>query len=134
MRRGRRRGAAAVEFALVTPLLTIITMGIVEYSWCYTQRAWELTAARSAVRAAVREDVDPVATAEAHAWLALREHGIDCAVIPSPGCRIEAERTTVGSYEILSLEIEVPYTPIATMVPAPSSIEVSFAMMLESSP
>jgi Flp pilus assembly protein TadG len=37
LQRMRRRGAQAVEFALIAPVLFMITGGIVEYGWAFTK-------------------------------------------------------------------------------------------------
>ena len=50
LRRWRDRGAAAVEFALVMPLLVMILFGIVEFGWMFFVQAQVAAAARVGVR------------------------------------------------------------------------------------
>lgn len=50
MRRRRDRGAAAVEFALVVPLLVMILFGIVEFGNAFSIQASVASAARVGVR------------------------------------------------------------------------------------
>ncbi len=46
------RAAAAVEMALVTPLLLTMLFGIIEYGWVFTVRQGLVTAAREGARTA----------------------------------------------------------------------------------
>ncbi|MEW6200079.1 MAG: TadE family protein [Planctomycetota bacterium] len=56
MKRGRRkwlgRAAAAVELAIVTPILLTMLFGIIEYGWLFTVRQALTTAAREGARTA----------------------------------------------------------------------------------
>lgn len=54
MKRGlwRRRGAAAVEMAVVTPLMLTMLFGIIEFGWAFTVRQAMVTAAREGARVA----------------------------------------------------------------------------------
>lgn len=55
----RERGTAAVEFALVVPLLVVLLLGIVEFSRAYHAQVAVSAAAREGARAmALRGDVD----------------------------------------------------------------------------
>lgn len=47
-----RRAAAAVELAIVTPILLTMLFGIIEYGWIFTVRQGLVTAAREAARTA----------------------------------------------------------------------------------
>lgn len=46
----RERGAAAVEFALVLPILLAVVFGIVEFSWTFNQQISLTNAARESAR------------------------------------------------------------------------------------
>lgn len=48
----RRRGAATVEMAVVTPLLLTMLFGIIEYGWVFTVKQGLTTAAREGARTA----------------------------------------------------------------------------------
>ena len=39
-RSGRDRGAAAVEFALLMPLLLVLLLGIMEFGYAFFVQAW----------------------------------------------------------------------------------------------
>jgi Flp pilus assembly protein TadG len=69
---GRRRGAAAVEFAIVAPLLFAIVFGLVEFGRALMVEQALVSAAREACRVAVlagttRQDVVDRATASLNA-------------------------------------------------------------------
>lgn len=49
----RRRAAAAVELAVVTPVLLTMLFGIIEFGWVFTVRQALVTAAREGARTAV---------------------------------------------------------------------------------
>ncbi len=58
----RARGVAAVEFAVVLPLLVMILMGIIEYGYVFMVRQTVQQAAREGCRLAVLQtSVDPYA-------------------------------------------------------------------------
>ncbi len=48
----RRRGAVAVEMALVTPLLLTLVFGIIQYGWMMTVRQGLVSASREGARIA----------------------------------------------------------------------------------
>jgi Flp pilus assembly protein TadG len=50
--RNRGRAAAAVEMAIVTPILLTMLFGIIEYGWVFTVRQALTTAAREGARTA----------------------------------------------------------------------------------
>jgi len=50
MRMRDQRGAAAVEFAIVLPLLMLLLLGILEFGWMFNQQISLTNAAREAAR------------------------------------------------------------------------------------
>ncbi len=64
VRRGRERGAVAVEFALIAPLILVIVVAIVEFSHFYNLQISVTQAAREAARTmAVTNDAGQAAAA-----------------------------------------------------------------------
>lgn len=61
MSRPSERGAAAVEFAIVVPVLVMLLLGIVEFSRAYNAQASLSAAAREGVRVMALSN-DPVAS------------------------------------------------------------------------
>jgi hypothetical protein len=58
-RRDREKGASAVEFALVLPLLLTLVFGIMEAGWLFAQQVEVRNAAREGGRLAVVDFPDP---------------------------------------------------------------------------
>ena len=57
-------GAAAVEFALVLPILVLLVFGVIEFGRAYHARSTLAHAARQGVRVAALDTGDPVASTE----------------------------------------------------------------------
>ncbi len=55
-RKVRRRGLAAVEAAIVFPLLLLLTLGVIEYGWMFLKAQQIINTARHATRVAVLPD------------------------------------------------------------------------------
>jgi Flp pilus assembly protein TadG len=53
---GRRRGAQAVEFALIAPLLILVSGSIIDYGWFFTNKLIVSQAVRDAARTAAGDD------------------------------------------------------------------------------
>ena len=60
-RRRRERGSAAVEFALVMPLLLIMVLGIIEFGRAYNIQTTLSAAAREGVRTMALQNSEPAA-------------------------------------------------------------------------
>ncbi len=56
MRRRRRRGTAAVEAAMMLPLIALMTFALIKYGWLYVKVQQINNAARHGARVAVRAD------------------------------------------------------------------------------
>ncbi|MDT0167850.1 pilus assembly protein [Pseudarthrobacter sp. BRE9] len=67
MSQAAERGAAAVEFAIVVPVLVALLLGIMEFSRAYNAQASLSAAAREAVRVMATSDRTPAAVATAKA-------------------------------------------------------------------
>lgn len=91
--RARRdvRGAAAVEFALLLPILLILVFGIINYGDMLSVRQSVSQAASEGARAAAVDpggEADKIAAAEAAIDAALDAQGQECA---PPGCTVTIE-------------------------------------------
>jgi len=56
IRKKNHRGAAAVEMAIVLPLLLMLTLGAIRYGWLFLKAQQITNAARYATRIAIRAD------------------------------------------------------------------------------
>lgn len=88
MRRTSERGAAAVEFAIVVPVLVSLLLGIMEFSRAYNAQAELSAAAREAAR--VMAMADRTATAQAAAQVNARTAAKNTAVSLQPGLQDSA--------------------------------------------
>lgn len=110
-----KKGASAVEFALVVTLLLAVLFGLMDWSWyMYHWLSVTTSAARGArIAAGLPLSQDPVgrATREAEDWLELyRMRGIP---------NIHAEIQSRGYSNILLVQVEVPFQPLIGLVPTP---------------
>ncbi len=93
MRRGSERGAAAVEFALVLPVLLFIVLGAIDWGHYFMVEQVAVNAAREGARvgslhAPAAPDAPMLAEAEATATAYLARAGLDLAratVTAAPG-------------------------------------------------
>lgn len=85
----RRRGGAAVEMAVVTPLLLTLLFGIIEYGWAFAVKQSLVTAAREGARvASMPGSTDGEITARVADYM--QPLGLD-------GFQIELERATTDN-------------------------------------
>ncbi|WP_083777033.1 TadE/TadG family type IV pilus assembly protein [Anaeromyxobacter sp. Fw109-5] len=106
------RGAAAVEFALVLPVLMLLCLGAIEWGFHFFQREIIVNAAREGARAGSIADADAETVAEDRALAYLGVAGLDgttCDVAPTltntgspptPAIRVSID-CTGGSFTLL---------------------------------
>jgi len=112
----RRQGAAAIEAALVLPVLLILVAGIIEVSWYLHLRFALVDVAQRAVRSgAVTGDATLVTTnAEAKATQMLAAYGIR-------GGSVSATLDP-GPPELVRVRVEVGYAALMGLVPTPTTV------------
>lgn len=127
----RRRGAAAIEFALCLPWICYILFGILEYGWVFFQHANVIAAVRSGVRYAATQPAS--STVEADAETLVRDTLTGLGFNPSNVSTALITATRNGSYptETITVRAEVPYSPIAGLVPTPDEINYEMTMLME---
>ena len=115
LRRRRHRGAAAVEFALVVPLLVMILFGIMEFGYAFFIQASVASAARVGVRsyainwntvAAPGNTAAQNETAARNTAIALAKSApglVTSDFVPNPTISPSCTTTTVGSQTTLTL-------------------------------
>jgi Flp pilus assembly protein TadG len=125
----RRRGGAAIEFALVLPVLLGLLFGIIEYGWMFLQQSNIVSAVREGVRLGVTYATD--ATPDPAEAAADRIEAVlaDYAIV---------DATVVTAYEgaspdeTLTVTVNVPYQPlIGWKGLAPDNLSASMTMLLE---
>jgi Flp pilus assembly protein TadG len=139
-----RRGAAAVEMAIILPLLAMMILGLMEYGWVFLKVSQVNMAARQGVRVAVRPDAT--------------EADVDAAVenmMATAGMsKVKTQYTLTYSYapaegeptpgiaaavaEPVTVEITVNYNKVSllgpSLVPRPSELHGRGTMAKEGPP
>ncbi|MBW1878717.1 MAG: pilus assembly protein [Deltaproteobacteria bacterium] len=120
-----RKGGAGLEFALVLPVLLLLILPIIDFTWFFLNMQHVQEAAWSGARAGARIklDDDPVAVAEAMAKASLE------ASMPAYAASATCTATIDG--DILRLKVRVPYDSLAGFVKMPTDLYVNYRMRLE---
>ena len=119
-----------VEMALVLPLLLLLTMGAMEYSWLYTKVQHVTNAARHGVRLASMPDAtDAGVRTEINTLLARGDLDI-------PGVQVVITGLCPTPGEPVRVTINVPYQDSVEitrmeMIPVPATIGASVCMAKE---
>lgn len=137
IRRGQRLGgAAAIEFALLLPVLVLLAMGIVEYGWMLYERSECTRAVREGVRYAVvmpsSGTPDPATIAKTRATTVLAGLGIDTTDATFTTKYDDLTKDAKATNDTLTLRLKLRYRPVTGgLVPTPSNLQVSMSMMLQ---
>lgn len=133
----KRRGAAAIEFALLLPVFIAILFGIIEWSWFFFQQGNVIASVRDALRYAVTlpQTASPAPDQEAETRCATNLRGVGFSTSQVTDANITAVYTGSTPEETLTLRAEVPYRPIIGMnvfFPASiSTVSAEMTMLLE---
>jgi Flp pilus assembly protein TadG len=91
---GSERGAAAVEFALILPILMLILFGVIEFGGVYNAQLMVTGAAREAAREmAIHGSADEAADAAQNAAVGIPPTALDVSI--APGACAEGTDVTV---------------------------------------
>ncbi len=116
MTRRARRGEAAIEFALVAPLLLLLLLGVIDWSWWMFHRMTFTVASHRGVRiaASVPPQDDPVTVAgvECAAWIA--RFGAD----PST-TTIAVTVSGTDENGTVAVRLSQPFDPLVGLLPIP---------------
>lgn len=128
--RRRESGAAAVEFALIFPLLAAVLFGAMEYGWVLFQQFNLANAVRDGLRQGVTvaqtASPDPGATAVHVAQQDLAKLGV-------PLTSVALTATYAGSVptRTMTLAADMTYRKLTGFVPTPAHLTYTMTMMLE---
>jgi Flp pilus assembly protein TadG len=114
------RGAAAVEFALIAPLLFMLIFGIIQFGLAWSQKEIFVQAAREGARyAAVGCEDGACSSGEVAGHVETALVGYESteapAVAPSPGCSSTNEDPDVTVSWDQQFEINIPFVPPVTV-------------------
>lgn len=127
-----RRGGAALEFALVLPVLLSLTVGIIDFGWYFQSNGRVVAAVREGTRLGVTYATDdsPSAedAAEARVREVLTEYNLD-------GASAEVVPELIGSApdQMLKVTVTLPFDPLIGLVRValPAELRASMTMLLE---
>ena len=130
-----RRGVGALEFALTTPVLLFVVLGVVELGLLMHEQHVVRGVARDAARLAsgVMEGPEPTGAliedaAIAHARFALAEVGQPC----TSGCRFVARWQERDGFMMIRVEVGVPHTPFTGFLPGlPDTADGAFTLVTQ---
>lgn len=128
----RYRGIAAVEAAIVFPLLLLLTLGVIEYGWMFLKAEQTTNAARNGARIAIRPGENNASVA-AEIDLLMSDAGMGSSGYTITFTPANVTDPLLG--ETLKVQISVPWANIALMniplLPGPANISASVAMAKE---
>lgn len=105
MSRASERGAVAVEFAILAPVLIMILLGIMEFGRAYNAQISLTNAAREGVRVvAISNNQTSARTAAKNAAVTLNPELVDSNIaFSAPQCTPNAQMTVTVSYTLSTL-------------------------------
>lgn len=129
LRRPRRRGNNAIEFALILPVLMMILTGIADYGWYFSQNQGVVMAAREGARAgAISPRLDAEDNGQAKAEAMMRQLGIaeaNFTVTP------DSDIYDANGNQLLQISIVATNTALTGYLPKPDYHRATVTMRLE---
>jgi Flp pilus assembly protein TadG len=123
-----RRGANAIEFALILPVLLMLITGIMDYGYAYAVRTVASTAARTGARiGALTPQADNPDTAALTAAVA-KWQSVGMPVTPT----IVAFRS--GDPELMVVRVRVDLASLVGLVVGPGSLEITAVHRMQDQP
>lgn len=124
--RRSRRGNAALEAALATPLLCVMIFGIIDYTWYIMELETVVLAAQAGVRAGAQTKLSngPATKARTVATSVLTANYPD-------GTPMSPTYTTTLTNNVLSITVACSYRPLIGLVPMPAQMQYKASMKLE---
>jgi Flp pilus assembly protein TadG len=127
----RRKGASAIEFALVLPILLTMLLGIMEFSWLFLEQSSVSAAVREGARLGVTYSTagstTPASAAVTRTKAALTEAGLN-------GTAATVTTSYIGTSpsQKLKVVVSVPYTSLTGFFAfVPTNLTASMTMLLE---
>ena len=126
------RGVAVLELAIMLPLLLLLVLGAIEYSWLFLKSHQVTNAARQAARIGAMVDSDSATVVQAanDALTAGGMGGMSYQVTVNP---IDVLNLAAGS--LLTVEVEVPYDEVSLLqiplIPTPAQLRATVSMAKE---
>ena len=121
----RRRGASAIETALLMPVVVVGMIGFIEYSWFFFMEMNVAAGARNSARiaAGVPVDMDPAGEFNTEMAGELRTYNLAGSV--------ESWVSGDAGDRLLNVVVSVPWDGITGIVPVPTTITYDTTVRLE---
>jgi len=136
MRLQARRGAAAIEFALVAPVMLLMVTGVIEWGRYTNQQQVVLHAVREGARMGAgltaggvsdeQEVIDLLSISKDRTITILNEGGLD-----GTGATVVTDIERVDDVDMIRVTATVPYQPIVGLVPTPEALQAQLAMLAD---
>ncbi len=125
--KARRRGAAAIEFALVVPVLLLLLAGVIEWGWYLSREVAVIQAVREGALTGTltREEDDPVTAGTARLRDVLATTGFDAAGASCSGALTD---TSIG--RTITLQTSLRYVGLIPFIPTPTTLGAALTMRL----
>ena len=126
--KSRFKGAAVVETAIVFPVLLLLTLGVIQYSWLFLKAQQITNAARCGARAAVLPDATTgsvglaVTNALAASGMTVGAPVITPSIDPGVGYDVTVRLTSTSSVSLLG---------DVSFLPTPTELHASVTMAKE---
>jgi len=129
-----RRGANAVEFALIMPVFVLLLGGLIEFSWVFFMRSTIVIGIRNGCRdgAVIPPDDSPGPEdiAEETIISHMARYNFDCTSSGSD-CSLDIETTGSSPTEVLNCQITIDHESLTGLIPGPEQLTVSTLTLLE---
>lgn len=129
-----RRGASAIEYALIMPAFVLVFFGILEMGWLFYLQASVQESVRHACRLGATipaaDSPQPVDEAEAMLLEGLDLRGIDC-ISSGHDCTIRVYTALTSPDEMLVCRAWVPYRGLTGLIPGPDYLDAHSYVLME---
>jgi Flp pilus assembly protein TadG len=126
--RSSRRGAQAVEFTLLLPVMMMIISAVVDSGWFYHQRMLFIDAVRQGARAGA------IANPYLTNYCAAAKNTTNSALTASgftAGTQVSAETSGTAPSRIVNVVAKRDFTKLIGLVPTPPRLNVAIHMRIE---
>ncbi|MBN2800874.1 MAG: pilus assembly protein [Deltaproteobacteria bacterium] len=131
----RRRGANAIEFGLIAPILMAFLLGIADYGWYFFQEAMVSNALRDAVRlgSLQTQTEDELESGDCDACvttaLSAAQDEFDRFGLGVVSAAVVPEIQVIAGTCAVVVDAEIPFTPLIGFVPVPEVFPIHIAAL-----
>jgi Flp pilus assembly protein TadG len=136
--RKNRIGAAAVEFALIAPVVVVVAGGVADYGWFFHREAMVANVLESAVRAgSVQPQASGEGTGVCSACIAVANSSATAGLaaigitLPSPGATIQTITAGGTTTYAVQLNPTIPHARIFALTPGPTSMNITVVALAQ---